>query len=123
MMEMDRALAALAALSHETRLSTFRLLVTAGPEGLPASVIADRLGVLVNTMSSHLAQLSRAGLVTTSREGRTVRYAADYGGMRDLMAFLMRDCCDGRPEICAPLAAIADACAACASDTRVQDGC
>jgi len=113
-MEMSRALAALSALSHETRLATFRLLVTAGPDGMPAGVVAERLGVLANTMSSHLAQLARAGLVTTRREGRIVRYAADYDGMRDLMAFLMRDCCGGQAEICAPLAAIAADCAACA---------
>lgn len=115
-MEMTGALAALSALSHETRLATFRLLVTAGPAGLPAGAIAERLGVLANTMSSHLAQLSRAGLVTTRREGRVVRYAADYDGMRDLMAFLVRDCCGGQPEICAPLAAIAAECAACADN-------
>jgi DNA-binding transcriptional ArsR family regulator len=114
-MEMENALAALSALSHETRLATFRTLVEAGPDGLPAGVIAGRLGVLANTMSSHLAQLSRAGLVRTWREGRVVRYAADYAGMRDLMAFLIKDCCGGQPEICAPLAAIASECAACAA--------
>jgi DNA-binding transcriptional ArsR family regulator len=114
-MEMDRALAALSALSHETRLCTFRMLVEAGHDGLPAGVIAERLGVLANTMSSHLAQLSRAGLVRTRRQGRVVRYAADYAGMRDLVAFLMRDCCGGQPEICAPLAEIAADCAACAA--------
>jgi DNA-binding transcriptional ArsR family regulator len=115
-MEMDKALAALSALSHETRLATFRLLVTAGPDGLPAGVIADQLGVLANTMSSHLAQLSRGGLVIPRREGRTIRYAADYAGMGDLMAFLVRDCCAGQPEICAPLADIAAECAACAGE-------
>lgn len=113
-METDRALAALSALSHETRLSTFRMLVAAGPDGLPAGAIAERLGVLSNTMSSHLGQLARAGLVRTERQGRVVRYAADYGTMRDLMAFLVKDCCGGQPEICAPLAAIAAECAACA---------
>jgi len=117
-METKDALAALAALSHETRLSTFRMLVAAGPEGLPAGTIADRLGVLANTMSSHLAQLARAGLVTSLREGRVVRYAANYDGMCDLMAFLMRDCCGGQPEICTPLAAIAAECAACAVQVR-----
>jgi len=115
-METENALTALGALSHDTRLSTFRLLVTAGPDGLPAGDIAARLGVLANTMSNHLALLTRAGLVTARRDGRSVRYAADYDGMRDLMAFLVRDCCAGRPEICAPLAAIVEDCSACAAD-------
>ncbi len=111
---MDRALVRLSALSHETRLAAFRLLVTAGPDGLPAGEVAGRLGVLANTLSNHLAQLARAGLVTTRREGRIVRYVADYGAMRDLMAFLVRDCCGGEPEICGPLATLAAECAACA---------
>lgn len=114
-MELSLALTRISALSHETRLSTFRMLVAAGPEGLPAGEIAERLGVLANTMSNHLAQLARAGLVNTRREGRMVRYAADFGAMRDLMAFLVRDCCGGKPEICAPIAAIAAECAACAA--------
>ena len=109
-MDQSDALEALAALAHETRLSAFRLLVTAGPEGLPASVIAERLGVLPNTLSTHLGLLSRAGLATGKREGRVIRYAADFGGMRALMSFLLRDCCAGRPELCAPLVAIAESC-------------
>lgn len=113
-MDQTDALAALAALSHETRLQTFRMLVEAGPEGLPAGVIAERLGVLANTMSSHLAQLARARLATTRREGRIVRYAADHAGMRNLIAFLLQDCCGGRPEICLSLAAIAAECASSA---------
>jgi DNA-binding transcriptional ArsR family regulator len=102
-MEMTDALAALAALGQETRLDVFRLLVQAGPRGLPAGEIAQRLGVVQNTMSSHLAILSRAGLVKASREGRIIRYAADYAGMRSLLAFLMLDCCRGDPKFCAPL--------------------
>lgn len=104
-MDQNAALDALAALSHETRLSAFRLLVTAGPDGVPAGEIAARLGVLPNTMSAHLSALARAGLVVPTRRGRVIRYAADYGAMRALIGFLMRDCCAGRPEICAPLAA------------------
>ena len=111
-MDQSDALEALAALSHETRLSTFRLLVTAGPEGLPANLIAARLGVLPNTLSTHLGLLARAGLVTGTREGRVIRYAANFEAMSALMSFLLRDCCGGRPELCAPLVAIAESCSA-----------
>ncbi len=103
-MEKQNALTALAALSQETRLDVFRLLVTQGPDPLPAGDIAARLDVLPNTLSTHLGILTRAGLVRSERDGRMVRYAADHDGMRALMAFLMHDCCDGRPEICAPFA-------------------
>ncbi len=106
-MENKKALAALAALSHETRLSVFRLLVAIGPSGLSAGAIADELDVLPNTLSTHLGNLSRAGLVVPTRVGRTILYAADYEGMRELMAFLLRDWCGGKPEICAPLFTVA----------------
>ena len=102
-MDKDDALTALAALGQDTRLDVFRLLVQAGPRGLPAGEIAQRLDVVQNTMSSHLAILSRAGLVKPSREGRIIRYAADYAGMRALLQFLMQDCCRGDPNICSPL--------------------
>ncbi|MEO1197663.1 MAG: metalloregulator ArsR/SmtB family transcription factor [Pseudomonadota bacterium] len=107
-MDKSSALTALSALSQETRLDVFQLLVATGPEPMPAGDIASRLDVLPNTLSSHLAILHRAGLVRAERSGRVIRYAADYDGMRDLMAFLMRDCCGGRPEICAPLVEIAE---------------
>lgn len=116
-MEERDALEALAALSQATRLKVFRLLVAAGPEGMPAGAIAERLGVLANTLSSHLAVLARSGLVAASREGRTIRYAADFDAMRGLMAFLMEDCCGGNPEICAPLGAIAASCSAVPATT------
>lgn len=106
-MESKRALEALSALSHETRLSVFRLLVTAGPGGLSAGVIAEQLTVLPNTLSTHLGLLARAGLVVPARNGRTIRYSANYDGMRELMAFLVRDCCAGNPEICSSLVAVA----------------
>ena len=102
-MEMNDALDALTALAHETRLSVFRMLVTVGEDGLPAGEIAERLDVRPNTLSAHLAQLTRAGLVSPVREGRVIRYSAHYEGMRDVIAFLMQDCCGGQPEICAPL--------------------
>lgn len=99
-METREALAALAALSQETRLAVFRLLVQEGPNGLPAGAIAEALGVAPSTMSSHLAQLERAGLLRSWRVQRQIFYAADYEGARRLLAFLMEDCCQGRPEIC-----------------------
>ena len=112
-METNAAVAALSALAHESRLSVFRLLVQAGPEGLAAGEIARRTGALPNTLSANLAILTNAGLATSRREGRSIIYAAGYGPMRELLAFLMEDCCQGSPEICAPLADLARACAAC----------
>jgi DNA-binding transcriptional ArsR family regulator len=81
----------------------FRLLVRAGPEGLPAGELAREVGALPNTLSSHLTILAHAGLIRSRREGRSILYSADYEGMRALLGFLMEDCCGGRPEICAPL--------------------
>jgi ArsR family transcriptional regulator, arsenate/arsenite/antimonite-responsive transcriptional repressor len=121
-MDQSDALNALSALSHQTRLSVFRLLVTTGPDGMPASTIAERLGVLQNTLSTHLGLLSRAGLVTGTREGRVIRYAADFDGMRALMSFLLRDCCAGRPELCAPLIAIAQSCSTASEAERNDHG-
>jgi len=102
-MDKSAALAALAALGQETRLEVFRLLVKTGDQGVPAGEIAARLGTIQNTMSAHLKVLGHAGLVRTAREGRTVRYIADMTGFRDLLAFLMEDCCNGRPELCRPV--------------------
>jgi DNA-binding transcriptional ArsR family regulator len=105
------AVDALGALAHETRLSVFRLLVKAGPEGMIAGAIAEERGVPPSTMSHHLATLERAGLVQSERQSRLIRYRADFVGMRRLMAFLLRDCCQGEPEMCGdliePLACIA----------------
>jgi DNA-binding transcriptional ArsR family regulator len=102
-MDKKAALAALAALGQETRLDVFRLLVRAGETGLPAGRIASRLGAVHNTMSAHLKVLHRAGLVRSERDGRTVRYIVDMIGFRDLLAFLMEDCCNGSPELCRPV--------------------
>ena len=102
-MEMKDALDALAALGQHTRLEAFRLLVKAGPEGLPAGTLAEKLGVVPNTLSTHLGILTRAGLAVSVREGRVIRYTARYDGMRDLLAYLMEDCCQGQPEICTPV--------------------
>lgn len=102
---MDKMLAleALSALSQATRLDVFRLLVKIGPDGLCAGEISQRLGVIQNTMSTNLRILARAGLLRREREGRSVRYVADLNCMRELLAFLMEDCCGGRPEACRPL--------------------
>lgn len=97
------AVDALGALAHETRLSVFRLLVREGAEGMIAGAIADHQGVPPSTMSHHLATLERAGLVRSERESRLIRYRADFAGMRRLLAFLMQDCCQGAPEMCADL--------------------
>lgn len=104
-MELSDALDALAALSQQTRLEAFRLLVRQEPDGLPAGDIAQALGVPANTLSTHLAILARAHLVTSERRSRIIQYRADVAGLRDLMMFLAKDCCDGRAELCAPLVA------------------
>ena len=96
----------LSALGHEGRLAIFRLLVKAGPPGIAAGDIARTLDVLPNSLSANLAVLSHAGLVTSRREGRWIIYSADYAAMSGLLGFLMEDCCDGAPEICAPLGAV-----------------
>ena len=100
-MEIVTAVAALGALAQETRLVVFRLLVHAGPGGLPAGEIAQRVAVPPATLSFHLKELTRAGLIAARRESRQIFYAADFTGMRDLIAFLTEHCCDGHPEVCA----------------------
>jgi DNA-binding transcriptional ArsR family regulator len=102
-MESEAAIVALAALAQSTRMDVFRLLVKHEPEGLAAGDIAKALAVPQNTMSSHLAVLSRSGLVTAQRFSRSIVYRADLARFQEVMLFMIRDCCDGRPEICAPL--------------------
>lgn len=97
------AVDALGALAHETRLAVFRMLVKAGPEGMIAGAIAEHRAVPPSTMSHHLATLERAGLVRSQRESRLIHYRADFAGMRRLLGFLMQDCCQGAPEMCADL--------------------
>lgn len=104
-MDKKSALAALAALGQDTRLEVFRLLVKAGGQGVPAGEIAERLGIVQNTMSAHLKVISQAGLARPQRDGRVVRYVADMTGFRDLLAYLMEDCCNGSPELCRPVIA------------------
>ena len=99
-MESTDAVAALSALAQENRLDVFRLLVQAGPQGLPAGQIAERLKLASPTLSFHLAQLKHAGLVRSKREGRSLIYAADYDGMNQLMEFLTENCCAGSSVTC-----------------------
>jgi DNA-binding transcriptional ArsR family regulator len=103
-MDVELALEALSALSHETRLWAFRLLVQAGPEGLPAGEIADALGSRQNTMSSHLKILATAELIDSRRDGRSIVYQANYDTVRELVLFLMEDCCAGNNAVCRPVA-------------------
>ena len=107
------AIAALSALAQDSRLTVFRLLVKAGPGGMTAGDIAAAVGAAPSTMSHHLGGLERAGLATSRRDGRTIFYAADYEGTRKLLAFLMEDCCQGRPEICGTGLAAPEACTTC----------
>lgn len=104
-MQLPTAVEALSALAHASRLAVFRMLVRAGEDGMAAGDIAREVGALPNTLSTHLAILGNAGLVRSRREGRSVIYSADYDRMRDLLGFLVADCCAGRPEICGDLLA------------------
>ncbi len=107
-MNERQALSAFAAISQETRLRMVRRLVRAGPKGMAAGDIADSMGVSPSNMSFHLKELERAGMIAARREARSIIYAADYDTLRGLIQFLMKDCCAGRPEICAPV--LADPC-------------
>jgi len=101
-MKDSAAVAAFGALAQETRLAIYRLLVEAGPAGLPAGAIADRLGVAAPTLSFHLAQLRGAGLVTQRRASRSRIYAVDVAHMNGLIGFLSDRCCGGQPGLCIP---------------------
>lgn len=99
-MDAPHALAALAALGQPTRLAIFRLLLRKEPDGISAGALAEAIGCPHNTLSTHVAILARAGLVNGTREGRSITYRADAAGTRALIAFLVTDCCGGRPELC-----------------------
>ncbi len=109
-MESETTILALSALAQSTRLETFRLLVRHEPEGLPAGEIARALSVPQNTLSSHLSVLARAGLVSSERRGTTITYRADLQRLRGVVGFVLKDCCGGRAEICAPLIADLSSC-------------
>lgn len=102
-METTSVVTALGALAHETRLQAFRLLIEVGPEGLPATEIANRLGVQKSLMSTHLNTLSRAGLTSVVRNGRQIIHTIDLSQTRDLLSFLVKDCCNGDTERCTSL--------------------
>jgi DNA-binding transcriptional ArsR family regulator len=106
-MEMNLAIDRLSALAHPARLAAFRLLIKAGPDGLPAGEIARLTGVPPSTLSSQLSILERAGLTRSRREGRSILHAADYTAMGALVAYLAEDCCAGAPEGCLPTTAFA----------------
>ena len=104
-MEKDEAVRALGALAHPGRLDVFRMLVQAGRDGMAAGEIARATGSPQSSLSANLTILSNAGLIAPRRDGRSIIYRAAYEQMTGLLAYLMEDCCAGKPEICAPLAA------------------
>jgi DNA-binding transcriptional ArsR family regulator len=109
-MDTQDAVKRLSALAQEARLEVFRLLVKAGPDGMAAGDIARTLSTAANTMSQQLLVLSNAGLIRARRKGRSIIYCVDFDAMSGLLVFLTEDCCGGRPEVCAPLAAVAKRC-------------
>jgi ArsR family transcriptional regulator len=112
-MESTLAVKRLSALAQDSRLAVFRLLVRAGPDGVAAGEIARALDITPNTLSAQLNVLANAGLVTSRRDGRSIIYSAAYDAMSELLLHLMEDCCQGRPEICAPLGQAASGAACC----------
>jgi ArsR family transcriptional regulator, arsenate/arsenite/antimonite-responsive transcriptional repressor len=120
-MESYQAIDALASLAQESRLKVFRLLVRQGPSGMAAGDIARTLGVPPNTLSSHLAVLSRAGLIASRKEGRSIIYTMDVSGTRALLSFLVEDCCRAEPNVCAKL--IQSALAGCCPEDAAAAEC
>ena len=109
-MDENAALGALAALAQETRLRIVRLLVTAGPQGMAAGEIGLAMdGASSSRMSFHLAHLEQAGLIVSRREGRSILYSAVFATLSELIAFLMRDCCQGHPAVCRPVVSALEA--------------
>ena len=109
-MEERQALLSFGALSQETRLRIVRALVIAGPEGMAAGSVAEKVGVSATNVSFHLKALEQAGLVSQQRASRSIIYTASYDALGELVRFLMEDCCAGNPDICAPIAELAKAC-------------
>jgi ArsR family transcriptional regulator len=104
-MDEEQVILALSALAQPTRLNVFKTLVACAPDGTAAGDLARLCKVPQNTMSSHLAILSRAGLIRAARQGRSILYSADLAGFRAMTLHLVQDCCGGHPEVCAPLVA------------------
>ena len=111
-MEINAATQALGALSQESRLKAFRMLVRSGSDGMAAGEIARALEIPHNTLSSHLAILVNAGLIQSRRESRSIIYSIDFDGTRALLSFLMEDCCQGNPDLCVPVV-----------DSLMSEGC
>ena len=109
-MDERQALSAFAALAQEHRLRIVRVLVKAGPDGLAAGLLASEVGVSTSNVSFHLKELEHAGLIQSRRESRSIIYRATYPALSDLIQFLMRDCCQGRPEVCTPVVAALAVC-------------
>jgi ArsR family transcriptional regulator, arsenate/arsenite/antimonite-responsive transcriptional repressor len=103
-MEKSNAVAALAALAQDNRLDVFRLLVEAGPQGMPAGQVAAALKLAPNTLTFHFDRLRGAGLVSVRRDGRSMIYAARYHTMNELLGYLTENCCQGRADRCVPAA-------------------
>lgn len=101
-MEVKAVITALSALAQESRLRVFRLLVRAGAEGLAAGEISEKLDIPPATLTFHFRELTHAGIIESQRVGRSIRYSLRVEGMRDLLTFLTKDCCGGRPELCNP---------------------
>lgn len=109
-MEVKSAVAALAALAQDSRLAIFRLLVQAGPNGLPAGKIGEATGIAPSSLTFHLKELARANMVSSRQQGRFVIYAANYSTMNGLLAFLTENCCGGSPclPVCAPAESVSE---------------
>lgn len=101
-MNKSDVVAALAAIAQDSRLDVFRLLVKAGPEGMPAGQVAEELDLAPNTLTFHFDRLRLAGLVTVRRDGRSMIYGARFETMNALLGYLTENCCEGAPEKCAP---------------------
>jgi ArsR family transcriptional regulator len=112
-METKSAIDALSALAHEGRLAIFRALVRAGPGGLAAGKLGEAVGITGSTLSNNLAILTRTGLTSATRDGRSIVYAADYARMSGLLAFLVEDCCAGAADVCSPLGEVIGRMACC----------
>jgi ArsR family transcriptional regulator len=104
-MDIESALASLAALAHPTRLGTFQILVRHEPDGMTTGQLVDATGLTQSTFSTHLAVLAKAGLVQSEKRGRNLIQRVDMDALRALMVFLAKDCCQGRAELCEPLLA------------------
>ncbi len=109
-MDINTATPTFAALAHETRLSVFKLLVEAGPNGLSAGEVGNKLDVVQNTMSSHLSILSQSDLISKERAGRSLIYRANYETMSNLITFLLQDCCKGSKDVTEPVTAAIACC-------------